>query len=50
MTDPLIFKDIDSWVIAGTTDDFAVLSLSSVNSAFTVVAFHNEDPRPAFPH
>jgi len=26
VTDPLIFKDIDSWVIAGITDDFAVLS------------------------
>jgi len=50
VTDPLIFKDVDRCVIAGITDDFAVLSLSSVNSAFTVVAFHNEDPRPAFPH
>ena len=48
MTDPLIFKDMDRCVTARITDDFAVLSLS--NSAFAVVVFHNEDPRPAFPY
>jgi hypothetical protein len=41
---------MDSCVFAGIADDFAVLSLSSVNSAFAVVVFRNEDPLPAFPH